>query len=68
MPLSALAVENAKPKKKPYTLSDGHGLHLLITPSGGNSGVCSKYQLCYVRRCGSKNGGDCCERLERPRR
>lgn len=32
--LTALAIENAKPKEKPYKLSDGNGLHLLIPPSG----------------------------------
>lgn len=32
--LSALAVENAKPRDKEYILTDGNGLHLLITPQG----------------------------------
>jgi integrase len=32
--LSDAAVRNAKPKTKPYKLSDGEGLFLLITPSG----------------------------------
>jgi hypothetical protein len=32
--LSALAVENAKPRDKEYVLTDGNGLHLLITPQG----------------------------------
>jgi integrase len=35
MPLTALAVKSAKPKDKPYKLSDGQGLYLLVTPSGG---------------------------------
>lgn len=35
MPLSPLEVEKAKPKEKEYKLSDGYGLHLLVTPSGG---------------------------------
>ena len=35
MPLSSFAVENAKPKKKRYALSDGNSLHLLVTPNGG---------------------------------
>ena len=34
MVLSSLAVENAKPKEKPYKLSDGNGLHLLVNPNG----------------------------------
>jgi len=35
VPLSDLQVKNAKPKKTAYKLSDGGGLYLLITPSGG---------------------------------
>jgi integrase len=33
--LSDAAVRNAKPKSKPYKMSDGEGLFLLITPAGG---------------------------------
>jgi integrase len=33
--LSDAAVRNAKPKTKPYKVSDGEGLFLLITPAGG---------------------------------
>jgi integrase len=32
--LSALAVENAKPREKAYFLTDGNGLHLMVTPQG----------------------------------
>ena len=35
MPLTDLQVKNTKPKEKNYKLSDGAGLYLLITPSGG---------------------------------
>jgi len=35
LPLSDLQVKNAKPKDKEYKLSDGHGLYLFITPTGG---------------------------------
>ena len=35
LPLSDIAIRNAKPKPKPYKVSDGGGLHLLVTPSGG---------------------------------
>ena len=35
LPLSDLQVKNAKPKEKDCKLSDGYGLHLLITPTGG---------------------------------
>lgn len=34
MPLSHFAISKAAPKDKPYKLSDGFGLHLLIEPSG----------------------------------
>lgn len=33
--LTAKAVENAKPKERPYKLPDGGGLYLYCTPSGG---------------------------------
>jgi integrase len=32
--LTQFAITNAKPKAKPYKLSDGEGLHLLIQPAG----------------------------------
>jgi integrase len=35
MPLTDTAVKNAKPKEKPYKLTDGDGLYLLIKPNGG---------------------------------
>ena len=35
LPLSDTAVRNAKKKDSDYKLSDGLGLHLLVTPSGG---------------------------------
>jgi integrase len=34
MVLTSLAVEKAKPKEKPYKLSDGDGLHLLVQTNG----------------------------------
>ncbi len=34
-PLSDIQVKNAKPRDKDYKLSDGHGLYLLVTPTGG---------------------------------
>jgi len=34
MPLSNVAIKKAKPKKKPYKLSDFGGLYLLIKPNG----------------------------------
>jgi hypothetical protein len=34
-PLTDLQVKNAKPQTKDYKLSDGGGLYLLITSSGG---------------------------------
>lgn len=35
MPLTDLAVKNAKPKETPYKLYDGGGLFLLVAPAGG---------------------------------
>ena len=35
MPLSDVAVRNAKPKAKPFKLADSGGLFLLVQPSGG---------------------------------
>ena len=35
VPLTSLQITNAKPRDKEYKLSDGGGLYLLITPSGG---------------------------------
>jgi integrase len=32
--LTALAIQNAKPRDKEYKLADGDGLHLLISPNG----------------------------------
>ncbi len=34
MALSHFALNRAKPNKKPYRLSDGEGLHLLVQPNG----------------------------------
>lgn len=36
MPLNATQIKQAKPKDKTYTLADGHGLFLEITPNGSN--------------------------------
>lgn len=35
VPLTSLQISNVKPKEKDYKLTDGGGLYLLITPSGG---------------------------------
>lgn len=35
MPLTDVAIRQAKATKKPFNLSDGGGLHLLVTPTGG---------------------------------
>ncbi len=35
MPLTDVKIRNAKPEKKPYKLSDGHGLFLYMHPAGG---------------------------------
>ncbi|WP_454874881.1 Arm DNA-binding domain-containing protein [Paraburkholderia xenovorans] len=36
-PLSALAVERAKPKADEYSLADGNGLSLKVSPNGAKS-------------------------------
>ena len=33
--LSDIETKKAKPQEKPYKLTDGKGLYLLVTPSGG---------------------------------
>lgn len=35
MPLTDLAMKNAKPKEKPYKLYDTDGLYAIINPNGG---------------------------------
>ncbi len=35
MPLTAIAITNAKSKASPYKLTDGNGLYLLVKPNGG---------------------------------
>ncbi|MCB2097944.1 MAG: DUF4102 domain-containing protein, partial [Parvularculaceae bacterium] len=35
MPLSQMAVRNAKPKDKDYKLTDGEGMFLFVTKAGG---------------------------------
>jgi len=35
MPLTDTAIRNAKPREKPYKLTDGGGLYVLVHPSGG---------------------------------
>ncbi|MGA9265970.1 MAG: Arm DNA-binding domain-containing protein, partial [Rhodomicrobium sp.] len=32
--LTDTAIRNAKPRAKPFKLSDGAGLHLLVSPNG----------------------------------
>lgn len=47
MPLTDTAVKNAKPKAKPYKLTDGDGLYLLIKPNGGRYW---RFKYLYVGR------------------
>ena len=35
MPLTDVAIRNAKPRPKPYKLGDSLGLFLLVQPAGG---------------------------------
>jgi integrase len=47
MPLTALGVKSAKPRNKPYKLSDGHGLYLFVTPSGGKLW---RFDYCFANK------------------
>jgi hypothetical protein len=38
MSLKQLTITNARPKDKPYKLTEGDGLHLLVQPGGSASG------------------------------
>ena len=50
VPLSDTKIANAKPKEKQYTLSDGDGLRLIVTPKG------KKYfRFDYTRPNGKRN-------------
>jgi integrase len=49
MPLSDTAVRNAKPRTKPFKLSDGGGLHLLVPPHGSKL-----WRLAYRFGCKQK--------------
>jgi len=35
VPLTDVQIKNVKPQEKPWKLSDGGGLHVQITPTGG---------------------------------
>jgi len=45
--LTDLAIRNAKPKDKTYKLTDGNGLFLLVTPTGGKWW---RYKYCFERK------------------
>lgn len=45
MPLTDIAIRNAKPRLKPYKLGDGQGLFLLVSPAGGKLWRV-KYRFC----------------------
>ena len=47
-PMTAIQIKNSKPKEKPYKLSDGGGLYLLINPNG------SKYWRMGYRFAGTE--------------
>ncbi len=48
MALTSFAAQNAKPKGKPYKLSDGSGLHMLVQPNGSKQAL--PLSLCRKRR------------------
>jgi hypothetical protein len=41
LPLSDAKVRTAKPMEKDYKLSDGFGLYLLVTKTGGKLSTCA---------------------------
>ena len=41
MALTDVKVRSAKPMDKPYKLTDGEGMHLLVHPNGLNTGDCN---------------------------
>ena len=47
-PLSSTEVKNAKPKEKEYTLRDGGGLYLRITPTGSRIWLFDYYRRLSV--------------------
>ena len=49
MPLSDFAIRKAKPRDKPYRVSDGFGLYLLVQPSG------SKLWQMRIKKHGKEN-------------
>ena len=49
-PLTDIQVRNAKPREKPYALSDGGGMYLEVMPTGAK-----KWRMSYVQANGKKN-------------
>ncbi|MFM5679040.1 integrase arm-type DNA-binding domain-containing protein [Aeromonas veronii] len=49
-PLSSTEVKNAKPKEKEYTLRDGGGLYLRITPTGSRIWLFDYYRVARRRK------------------
>ena len=49
-PLSSTEVKNAKPKEKEYTLRDGGGLYLRITPTGSRIWLFDYYRPITKKR------------------
>jgi integrase len=47
MTLTVLQVQKAKPKEKPYKLTDGKGLYLLVSPNGSK---CWRYKYYWLGR------------------
>jgi hypothetical protein len=41
MALSLFSIQNAKAREKPYKLTDGDGLHLLVNPNEASCGGCA---------------------------
>ena len=45
--LTAIAIKNAKPKKKQHRLTDGQGLYVLVKPTGAK---CWRYDYRFIKK------------------
>jgi hypothetical protein len=74
MPLTHFDLENAKPAEKPYKLSDGGGLHVVVQPNGsklwrmkyrflGNEQLLSFGSDPFISRARAREKGDEAKKL-----
>ena len=58
-PLTNTQIEQAKPKTKVYTLSDGSGLQLRVKPNGSKLQIFSQIAFLQFCRKAEQNKGGC---------